>query len=115
MAAVGSYSKSSPNLHCACRSLGRYADDLSTLLDKFGRFGLHLYLESRVTFCLFDDELEKIPLRHECEKLAVSWKMREVGDLDCFVPDFASKFTSLLVRALQELLQNAQFVHQLQG
>ena len=106
-AAIGPYCKAGANLHRACRRIGSHANDLAILLNEIGRFGLHLYLESWVTFCLFNDEVEKIPLRHEGEKLAASWKMREVGHLDCFVPNLASKFTHLLMRALKELLQNS--------
>src|SRR5258708_20571774 len=41
--------------------------------------------------------------------------MREVANLDRFASHFAGEFPHLLMRALQELLENAKFIHQLQS
>ncbi len=38
-------------------------------------------------------------------------KMSEVSDSDSFVADLSGNLPNLLVRSLQELVQNPQFVH----
>src|SRR5580692_9386840 len=59
-------------------------------------------------------EVQKIPLRHQREKLAMGWKRGEVGDLEHVVANLAGKFTHLLMRVTQELLQKTKFMDQLQ-
>src|ERR1700683_3161040 len=41
--------------------------------------------------------------------------MREVGDFEYFAAHLAGDFTHFLMRTLQELLQDAQFMHQFEG
>src|SRR5580698_5787432 len=43
--------------------------------------------------------------------MAVSPQVGEIRNRDSFAPDLATKFRHLLMRALQKLIQNAEFVH----
>jgi hypothetical protein len=54
-------------------------------------------------------------LGHEGDEFAVGGKMREIGESESFVADLAAKFLQLLVRALEEFFEEAEFVHQLQS
>jgi len=76
---------------------------------------VHHDLKARITFALLNDEVEKIPLRHECQEFALCRKVGEIGDLDRLLANLASQLAHLLMRALQELLQQAKLVHQLQS
>ena len=114
MPAIGSDGKLGTNFHHAVGSSCPRAHDASILLDKLCRLSLHLYLKTWITPALLDDEVQKIPLRHQREKLAMGWKMSEVGDLEHVVANLAGKFRHLLMRAPQELLQKTKFMDQLQ-
>jgi hypothetical protein len=45
------------------------------------------------------------------QKVAVSRQMREIRDGDGFAADLAGKLSHFLMRAFQELVQNAEFIH----
>src|ERR1700730_13002007 len=109
MPAIGSDGKLGTNFHHAVRSSCPRADDASILLDKVCRLSLHRHLKTWITPALLDDEVQKIPLRHQREKLAMGWKMSEVGDLEHVVAKLAGKFTHLLMRAPQEIFQKTKF------
>src|ERR1700733_7411956 len=115
MPAVGSYDKSGADFDCTAGSFCRDSDDASVFHDQVSRFRLHLDLKSRIAFALFDDEVQKVPLRHQRQKLAVSWKVSKIGDLHRLFADLSSQGTHLLMRPLQEFLKNSEFTHQLQG
>src|SRR4029077_3872974 len=74
MPAVGSDGKSSANfLHPVWASCA-HTNNSSILLDKVGGFGLHLDPKAGIASALLDNEVQKIPLRHERQKLAVRRK-----------------------------------------
>ena len=60
------------------------------------------------------EEVEEVPLRHEGDELAAGRQMREVGDGQRGVAELGDQARHLLVGQAQELLQQAQLVHQLE-
>jgi hypothetical protein len=61
---------------------------------------------------LLDDEIQEIPLRHQSDEFAMRGHVREIGDHHSFVANLAGKLKNLLMRALEELVENAKLVHQ---
>ncbi len=60
-------------------------------------------------------KIQEIPLRHEGEHLAMRGKMCEIADLDGLLPNCGGQFRHLLMRPLEEFLQQPEFVHQFQS
>src|SRR6185437_7780276 len=60
------------------------------------------------------EEIEEVPLRHQRDELATRRQMREIADDDALVADLALDLRQLVVRPLQELVEQAQLVHQLE-
>src|SRR5882672_3577157 len=100
MPAVGSNSKRGTNLHPSLRSFCGHTNDSSIPLDDICHFCLHLDVMTGIKFALLYEDVQKIPLRHEREKLAVRRKMREVGDLDRFAANLGGEFPHFLMRVL---------------
>jgi hypothetical protein len=115
MPSVTSNCKRGADLDYAVGSFRRNSSDAPVLLDQFGRFCLHFDLKSRVTFALFNHEVQKVPLRHEREKLAVGWKVSEVANCHRFLANLPRQLSHFLMRTLQKFLQDSQFVHQFEG
>ena len=85
------------------------------LLNELVDFSLHLQMKRRVAPGLFGNEVQKVPLRHQTEELGMRRKVREIRRGNSVVPDLARQLTHFLVRALQEFVQNPQFVHNFKG
>src|SRR5438270_9787793 len=115
MAAIRSDGETSANLHHAFGSLSLHSSNTTLLLDEIGHFRLHPDLKTGITLSLLNDEVQKIPLRHQSEKLATSWQVSEVSHLDHLLAHLTSKLTRLLMRTLEELFQQSQFVHQFES
>src|SRR5690242_19816220 len=69
-------------------------------------------MKSGVTAGLFLNEIEEVPLRHQCHKLAVSGKVREVPDGDHVVLYLTRKLAYFLMRKFEEGVENMQLMHQ---
>jgi hypothetical protein len=63
---------------------------------------------------LFGNEIQEVPLWHEGDELALSREMCEVAQDKGAVPDLAGNLPDFLVRALQEFIENSEFVHELE-
>src|SRR5258707_1039416 len=88
--------------------------DAAVLLQQIDHLGSLLYFESRIARAVFVDEIQKVPLRHEREKTAVRRQMRKVSDRDKVLANLAAQLTHFLMRALEKIFEDAQFVHQLE-
>ena len=97
------------------RSGNADTDYATVFFDEIRGFGLHLDVESGIAAALLDEEIQEVPLRHHGDEFAVGGKMGEVGESERFVADLAAKFVKLLVRALEEFFEKAEFVHQLKS
>ncbi len=62
---------------------------------------------------MIGEEIEKVPLRHQGDELAVGGQVREVREGDRIVADHAADFAQLHMRQLQERLDQSEFVHDL--
>ena len=73
--------------------------------------GLHLELEARIAARLLGEEIEEVPLRHQGDEAALRRQMREIGDHDALVADLAGQLAHLLMRPLEEFVEQAELVH----
>lgn len=80
-------------------------------LDEVSHFSLHLQVKCGISPALLGDEVQEVPLRHQGQKMAVRRQMGEIRKRDGFIPHLAAQFTYLLMRAFQELVQNAELMH----
>ena len=71
-------------------------------------------LEARERLRLLDQEVQEIPLRHQRDELRRQRQAAEVGRVDGVVADLGGEPLQLLVRALQEVVQQAELAHHLQ-
>ena len=92
----------------------RTPDDAAALLDQVGRLGLHAQVERRVAPGLLGQEIEEIPLRHQGDEFAARRQMAEIRHREALRADLTGQRLDLLMRQLQELVEQAQFVHQLE-
>ena len=70
----------------------------------------HAQVESRKSLRLFGEKIEEVPLRHQCDELAVGRHVPEVGSLEWEVSEDAANTNHLLVRDLQKLLEQPKLV-----
>ena len=86
-----------------------HADDTAVVFDQAGGLGLHSQMKAGVLRALPSQEIEEVPLRHQRDKAAAGWQMREIGDPHPFAADHAGQVPGLLMRQLEKLLQPAEF------
>ena len=72
-------------------------------------------MKSGIAAGLFLNEIEEVPLRHQCHKLAVSGKVREVPNGNRLVLNLTRKLAYLLMRKFEEGVENMQLMHQLES
>ena len=84
------------------------ADHAAGLLDQARDRRPHAQLERRQTAGLPGDEVQEIPLRNEHQELPRRGQVAEVGDGDLLAIHVADQLGDLLVRQLQECVQQAQ-------
>src|SRR5579871_1203070 len=77
-----------------------HACDFFFLLDQTGHFVLHPELEAGKTLGFPGEKVEKVPLRHEGNKLAMSRNALEIGSLEIKVPNHAGNGAVSLMRQL---------------
>ena len=88
--------------------------DAATVFDEADRLGFHHQTEVRVAARVACEEVEKVPLRHQRDEAAMRGHMAEVGDLDVDAADHTGQLAELLVRALQEVFEQAELVDHLE-
>src|SRR6266581_277252 len=88
------------NLDPSVRRIRQHANDFSLVFNQVDRFDLHLQAEVRILFSMFGDKIEKIPLRHEGDELALGRQMRKIGHYYEIITDLPADLAHLLVRAL---------------
>src|SRR5262249_17833676 len=72
-------------------------------------------IEAAKFACPFREEIQKVPLRHQRNKLAMRRHASEICDLKAVAAGDTADGLQLLMRHCQELVQNSKFVHQFQG
>ena len=79
------------------------AGNAVSLRDQIRDFCLHYEFEVWIASVVFFDEVEKIPLRHEAEKLTVRRQMSEVDERNHLIANLAAEFSDLLMRPLEKI------------
>ncbi len=87
------------------------ADDASVVGRQIDDLCVHPQVERPVTPSVLGEKIQKIPLRHEDQELAVGRQVREVAERDELIADLAADLFDLGVRAFQELVQQSELVH----
>ena len=98
-------------------TLGRRNDDAAdaaVLGFEIGDVRLHHYFEPGVTPAVLHEKIKEIPLRHECEKLAVRRNVRKIPERHHVWSDHGCQVRDFLVGPSQEIVEQAEFVHELQ-
>src|SRR4029450_5998932 len=91
------------------------AHDTPSLLDQSGHLSAHLQGEGRIARGLVDEEVEEVPLRHHRDEAAAGRQVGEVGDPYDGIADLRGEAAQLLVRQRQELVQETELSHELEG
>ncbi len=91
-----------------------HAGDAVAFVDEVGRLRLHHQMEAAIALAMRGKELEEVPLRHEGDELAVGRQAREIGERDLGVAEQRVEVIDLVVRQLEELVEQAELAHQLQ-
>ena len=114
LAAVGADNQVSANFQLSCRRPGLGTDNAVSFFDQIGDFRLHFQIEGRIARGVFVDEIQKVPLRHEREELAVRRQMRKVSERNRFIADLPGDLAHFLMRPFEKIFEDAQLVHQLE-
>jgi len=115
MAAVGAYGQRRAEFAISIASLG--ADTCYTVIfdDEIGDFRFHVQVKLWVGFGFLRDEIQEIPLGHEADEFAVHGEMGKVADGDGEVVDGSGDLQKLLMRDAQEIIEEAELVHEFEG
>src|SRR3989441_9119671 len=92
-----------------------HAGDALAVEREAGHFGFHLQLKSGVDAGSLRQKVEEVPLRHERQELAADRKVGEVGERERGVADLSPQLADLLMRQLQEFVEHAELVEDLQS
>ncbi len=94
--------------------VGDQADNAPILLDQVRRLGLHAQIKCFVALAVLGQEVEEVPLRHQRNEFAVRRQVAKIDHLNVFGADLRRQRFDFLMRQLQELIDQAQFEHQLE-
>ena len=115
VAAVGPDHEIGADRQFAVRRRGAKPDDSTALLDQVGRLRLHVQIEGRIALAPRGEEIEEVPLRHQRDVFAARRQVREIDHAHALCTDERGQPVDLLMRQLQEFVEQAEFGHQLQG
>src|SRR5213082_3190911 len=115
MPAIGSDDQIGMNGELAARGFDAHTLHHAVLLEQVHTFSLHAQLKLRVNSPAFREEVEEVPLRHERDELCVRGQVGEVANPKLRVPDLHGYTRELLMRLLEKLFKDAQFIHQLES
>ena len=71
-------------------------------------------MKARIAARLVGEKIEKVPLRHQRDETAMGRQMGEIGKDDALVADLPGELAHLLMRALEEIVEDAELVHDLE-
>ena len=96
------------------RHLRPHAHHVVAVFHQIGDLGLHAQAEAWIGPRLVGEKIEKLPLRHEGDEVAARRQMREVGKHHAVLADLAGELAQLLMRPFEELIEQAELVHDLE-
>ena len=114
MAAVAAHRKIGADLDLAVRRFRPHADNAAAFLDQIGRLRLHMQIEGRVDLAVRRQKIEEVPLRHQRDEFAARRQVAEVGKRNGGVADLSAQPGDARVRQLEEFVQQAELMHELQ-
>ena len=115
VAAVGADGEGGADGFGTLRGFGDDADHAIVSLEQVDGFVLHEEIEFWKSFGFFGEEIEEVPLGHDGDEFAVGGEVGEVGDRGGKIVDVDAEVVDFLVRALEEVMKEAEFVHELEG
>ena len=115
VAAVGADDEIGAHVERAVGHFGADAGHRPPVLDEVGDLGLHLQPEVWVGLRLVGEKIEEVPLRHEGDEVAARRQVREIGKHHAILADQPYELAQLLMRPLEELFEQAELVHDLEG
>jgi hypothetical protein len=114
VAAVGAHHQRRAQLELAVGRPRAQAGDAAVLRQERSGLGLHDEAEVRQPAGVPREEVEEVPLRHHHQEPAMRRDVAEVGDPGLVAADAHRHLVQLVVRAAQELVEQAQLVHHAQ-
>src|SRR5437763_672790 len=103
------------NLHSTVRRFGENSGRDAVFLYQSGCFPTHAKLESGEPRGFGGEEVEEVPLRHQGDELRVRWEMEEIGHRHGLLADESGGPPDLGVTDGEQLVEEAEFVHELEG
>ena len=91
-----------------------YSGDPIARPDQVNPFVPHPKLKASESLRAIGEKIQEIPLRHQRDKLAARGQMAEVGGPKGEVANAAVRRSELLVRQLEEVVQQPQLMHDLE-
>jgi hypothetical protein len=114
-AAVRPHHEVGPHLELPVGGLRLHPHDPPVLGDQVGDLRVHQQMEGGIALAVRGEEVEEVPLRHQRDELAVGGEVREVRTGVDAPLDLEVEPRDLLVGHAQELVEEAELVHQLEG
>jgi len=115
MTAVGADGLWRAEFAMAIAGFGADTCDAAIFNDQIDDFRFQVQVKLRICLGRFGDEIQKIPLRHEADEFAVHREVGKIGYGDGEIVDDRADLQKLLIRDAQEIVEEAELVHQLKG
>src|ERR1041384_2900434 len=93
---------------------GAYAREAPGLLDQIDGFGPQAQMKAWGALAVRGEEIEEIPLRHQCDELATRRQVAEVDEGELLAPECAADRARFAVRQLEERIEQAELGHDLE-
>src|SRR5580704_14932212 len=115
MPAVAGNHQIRTDLHRASRGSRLYSNDSITVANQANALVPHPKLETIEALSAPGQEVQKIPLRHQRDKFAMGGQQPKIGDVKVEIADARADRCYLLVRKLEQAVEQTQFVHYVEG
>ncbi|MND96221.1 hypothetical protein D3C80_885050 [compost metagenome] len=112
VAAIRAHHQISGDLDWAFRRIDHEATNTPVALDQAGYRRIHQQPEVLILPGLADDEIEKIPLRHEGDETMTDRQPGKIRDRDTFAADNRIQPRRARMRQAEELVDETQLLHQ---
>ena len=110
MAAIATHDKISMDLNIPAAIPGDNAGNAFPVFQQAGGLVFHEQLKGRKAFCVARKKVQKIPLRHKCDKLAGTGYVPKIGNIKECASDDDPECLDPLVRQFEKLVEQAQFL-----
>src|SRR4030088_2999898 len=115
MPSVASDNEVGTHIERAIRRVGPPTGNRAIGLDQLDRLRTHAQVERRIALAAVGEEIEEVPLRHECDELAAGRQLREIREGVLVTAEVCAQSSGLLVRELEEVVEQAELAHDVQG